>query len=251
MSNITIVDTPTRGIFLADTCSDNTFSNITVLGSGSAFLGGGLRNTVTDCNFVDDTFESANAVSFTAATRDMVFTNNHIHATGAGGAIGLHASAGATGFCTGNRVTGTHTRPVSLGSLEWQGIPVSCRVRESVAAGTDYEVTLMTVPASCNYYIANMSLTFSADVTQDDTNYNTYTIRKRDADGDNVVTVGTALTTKTTGGSDWNDHSPVPFVNVSLQAFVLGGWSLTLVKAATASGQAEADGLVAFNIITY
>lgn len=252
-SNISILGCPVRGMNISSLANDCSFTNIKVNGSANGGIFGGTRNTMTGCSFISDTFGTGNTgMSITNSAIDCIFSDNIIAATGT--ATGTGISFGTVTSCTvkGNRVSGTITTPVGGGNKGITAETVSVRVRETVAAGTTYEVPILFVTPQQSIFISSAYLSFGADITQSDADYNTYTLRKRDSAGDNVADVSLSYTTKTTGGSDFNDHVAI-FLNneTSILANIAPSWTITLVKAIASSGQAEADGMVTLNYITY
>lgn len=254
-SNITIVGCATRGLLVGTTANDNNFSNITVDGSGNGAIIGGVRNSVVNCKFIDDTFGGdGDGVIIQYDAEDLIFANSQICATGAG-TTGSGVVFGTIVSVTmkNNRVTGTITTPVKGGGSKVTAETISVSLpSEDYANNEAYEVPILMLPATQNYYLISAYLTFGANITQDDTDYNTYTIKKRDSAGNNVVSVTTGITTKIAGGSAFND-----FVAISLpianQAYanVAGGYGISLAKAVAGVGQAEADGLLTINYVTY
>ena len=136
-----------------------------------------------------------------------------------------------------------------------RGKAIITKIRESVAAGTDYEIPVLTVPNinSVNgYAILDAYISFSAAVTQDVTNYNTYSLRQRGSGGADVDSVGSI----TTNGASWlSDTQYVPtrlVVSSDVDHTNLTpGEILTIRKTATAAGQAEADGILTIEYVAW
>jgi len=255
-SNIIIKDCANRGVLVFDTANDNNFDNITVNGSASAFLMGGVRNTFTNIKAIDPTFGgTGDAISIQYSAEDLILNGYQITATGAGttGAGLLFSALDMTSATVKNgRITGTITTPVKGNTGKVKAETASVRVSENVAAGDVYSRIVLALPPTQNYYIVSVYLSFTADITQNDTNYNTYTLRKIDSTGGSAVNITTAVTTKITAGTDFNDNAPVELAVANHpNANVAGGYSVELTKAVTGAGQAEVGGLLTINYVTY
>lgn len=254
-SNITIRDCAVRGILVNDVAVDNNFSNIVISGSVEGGRIGGVRNSFTDLKVVGDFGAAGNGLHITYHAENLVLSNYQIHNTGTGTTgAGLYFDTDEIVSATvkNGRITGTITTPVKGNTGKVKGETASVKIRSVVAAGTAYEVMVLALPATQNYYIASLHLGFSAAIVQDDTDYNTYTVRKYDGAGGAQVGVITAKTTKTTGGSNFAALTPIELVIAShANANVAGGYNISLKKAVGGAGKAEADGLLTINYITY
>jgi hypothetical protein len=98
--------------------------------------------------------------------------------------------------------------------------------------------------------ITKVYLMFGADIAQSDTDYNTYTLQRRDSAGDNPATMVSA-TTKATGGLAFNDNKAVSLGNVFYAQLTAATPQISLSKTHTNAGQAEADGVLVIEYVTY
>lgn len=249
----------TRGLLTATTTTDCRFNNISIANSSQAMLvTGGNRNKFSDIALVDDTFGgSDDALRIIGAVTASSFDNIDIRATGAPTGNGISIDGGSivdiemhgttiTGFGSGKPIRITNAADFN----KIRGEQVSVRLQEAVAAGDDYEVPILAAIGGVNMFITGCSVSFDSDITQNGTDLNTYTLTRRDSAGDNAAGIWTA----DTNTSDFNDHAIVPFVLAGSgadNARVSTGENVSMAKVKSNSGQAETNGVVVLQYVTY
>lgn len=134
------------------------------------------------------------------------------------------------------------------------GETFAVRLRETVPAGTDYEIPLLVDPASNSsrrLCILNAWISFSAGIPVSVGDYAVYKLIKRDANGINPVELTTVgLSTKDDDFSAAFKARRFP-INDKDNAHVAASEILTLSKAKTNAGQPEADGLLTIEYVSY
>uniref|UniRef100_A0A6M3JMV7 Uncharacterized protein n=1 Tax=viral metagenome TaxID=1070528 RepID=A0A6M3JMV7_9ZZZZ len=128
------------------------------------------------------------------------------------------------------------------------GETVTVRIRDSVIAGTIYEIPVYYPVVVKGSVVTQAYLSFSAAITQNDTDYNRYRLQVNTVTGAGGNVLSEKLT-KLTGGSNFAARATI---NMAITPEALAQTSgLRLYKAIFGAGQAEADGLVTINYITY
>jgi len=150
-----------------------------------------------------------------------------------------------------NHASGNLTKDVQITSgagIEITGESVSVRVG-TIAAGTDDELPIFS-PDS-NVVILSAYFINASDITQNDTNYETLTIRDRGADGSATNTI-CSINTKVTGGVAINDFDAVSMGTPNATHKILtAGDVVSFVKVHGGSGQGLDEAMVQLNYITY
>lgn len=109
----------------------------------------------------------------------------------------------------------------------------------SIAAGTDFEHPIFVAPLPC--VITDVQITTSTDITQSDTDYNTYDVQDKGSDGTGTDSIVSA-TTKATGGIDVNDFDATSLGTVSATHSELAADDVVSFKKTHAgAGQAAPD----------
>lgn len=253
LSNIVVRGGASQGVVLGPYVRNATLTSIISRGNASTGFGlGGQDIRVVNCHALGNG-SSADGFGVTGAA-DFLATNIQVsNCRSAGGNIGFRVISNVTSvyFGVGNKFEGTTSGVSWAGSLlaAMHGTTAAVRLRETVAAGDAYEVPVFAAKDGAKVIVTNAYLMFGADITQDDTDYNTYTLTRRDADGSGAVTMK-AVTTKTTGGLDFNDFSRVLLGAISNPRLETSH-NVSLAKTVGGAGQAEADGLLILDYIEY
>lgn len=133
------------------------------------------------------------------------------------------------------------------------GTPVSVRVKESVAAGTDYEVPITHGPQKVGnrIFIIKAKLGFDAGIVVDATDKNVYKLNRRDSAGINTTPL-TTVGLRTATESFATAYVPVNFtIDAPLVGHLRAGEILTIAKTHSNAGKAETNGLLTYEYVTY
>lgn len=103
----------------------------------------------------------------------------------------------------------------------------------TLAAGTDDERPVFYAPEKC--VITDIKVINATDITQSDTDYDTYTVTNKSTDGTGTDVLVTA-TTEATGGLDINDFTPTSLGTLS-NAGLAAGECLSFDLTGTNLGQ--------------
>lgn len=168
----------------------------------------------------------------------------------------LDANAGATCEINLNKLDLTRGNSnVDLRILDGAEYIIAERVTihfGTIAAGTNDQRALYQLQKAGK--ILDAKLFNSSDITQDDSNYSTYTLARKDADGTNSQQI-VAANTKLTGGIDVNSYAPVSLGQATIIAdadsVFISGQLVTLDKTDTGTGQPSDEMKVILDFIPY
>ncbi len=261
--NITIVD-PTIGVSSASTpATDVTLSNIHVRGAAYiSYYMAGKRFKMVNCSAYQPSGSSLatamQLLSTGASVEHFIVDNFSAYITHASSTYGITI----LGTGTINNVTlgkldidadyGVHINNYLHRHLV-HGIRHEVKIRESVAAGDDYEVPILMAGPDEGGRIAilNVYLSFGGAIAQDASHYNTYKLQKYDSAGANPSTVGS---TPNTNARDWTTKFVPVRIDIdsdNVDANLGESEILTLTKTHTGTGQAEADGVLTIEFVAW
>ena len=121
----------------------------------------------------------------------------------------------------------------------------------TIAAGTDDELPVMMAIATNGIYVQEVYVTNAADITQSDTDYETFNAQNKGTDGTGTTSFfSSAPTTKITGGKDINAFDPCA-LGVNQNQLVPTGNAISFLKTHAASGQGTDGMLVTVEYMEY
>ncbi len=135
---------------------------------------------------------------------------------------------------------------------EVKGDAVSVKMYETLAAGDSGEYFIFSVSqvAHTGVIISNVWLAFSADITQDDTDYITFVNRARTSTGGLGTNMG-SVTTKATDGTDFDDNIATLVPTSSSNRVLVAGEGFSIDVSKAASGQATTDAVCMVNYLSF